>query len=142
MRPHRYALIGGILGAIVVYAGWRVVAARALAVEHVAQDTVQQCLRAEDPIFGKAIAASRQQVLAMMKEQRIPGMSITVSVDERVVWSEGFGYADLDAHRPACPETTEDLVRFGNTLLPNSKTPLLREQTRDMLSSTTMRDKD
>ncbi|MCO6512292.1 MAG: beta-lactamase family protein [Aridibacter famidurans] len=38
-------------------------------------------------------------------EQGIPGLAIAVSVDNRIVWSEGFGFSDLEHSVPVTPQT-------------------------------------
>src|SRR5215216_8060681 len=40
-----------------------------------------------------------------------PGMTVAVAMDGKIVWSEGFGYANLSDHVPACPQT---LFRIGS----------------------------
>ncbi len=40
-----------------------------------------------------------------MAERRIPGMAVAVSAGGRIVYSEGFGYADLSRRLPVCPQT-------------------------------------
>ncbi|OSY88260.1 hypothetical protein WH52_05635 [Tenacibaculum holothuriorum] len=42
-----------------------------------------------------------------MKEQNIPGLSITVSKKGKVIWSEGFGYADLEKKEKVSPKNTQ-----------------------------------
>lgn len=112
-----YALIGGAVGATVVLVGWRILARRLLRVQPVAADSVQHCLESTpDARYADAIDKARQQVLAMMRERRIPGMSITVAVDRRVVWSEGFGFADVDQRRPACPDTRFRIASVSKTI--------------------------
>lgn len=45
--------------------------------------------------FDNAIkVAKRQYVQDSLKVSLVPGVSITVSVNGSVVWSEGFGFAD------------------------------------------------
>jgi len=46
-------------------------------------------------------ASIRQQ----MKKRDVTGLSIALIDDQRVVWAEGFGYADKDRNVPASPET-------------------------------------
>jgi CubicO group peptidase (beta-lactamase class C family) len=36
---------------------------------------------------------------------KVPGLSVAVAVDGKIVWSEAFGYADLEAKRPVTPAT-------------------------------------
>ena len=40
-----------------------------------------------------------------MSRQGIPGLAIAVSVDRSIVWSEGFGVADLENHVPVSTHT-------------------------------------
>ena len=47
---------------------------------------------------------------AIAKEQ-VPGISIALVDDQRVVWSRGFGYADVEAKQPA---TADTLYRVGS----------------------------
>jgi serine beta-lactamase-like protein LACTB, mitochondrial len=44
----------------------------------------------------EAIRQGRSLVTDLMKRQSIPGLSIAVAVDGKIVWSEGFGLADLE----------------------------------------------
>src|SRR5258706_288390 len=49
-----------------------------------------------------AAAAARAHAIACEKlAPNIPGFAIAVAVDGRIVWSEAFGYADLEAQRAA-----------------------------------------
>jgi CubicO group peptidase (beta-lactamase class C family) len=58
-----------------------------------------------DSAYAASLPGIREQVGALMAERRIPGMTVAVSVHGRTVYSEGFGYADLDRRIPACPQT-------------------------------------
>jgi CubicO group peptidase (beta-lactamase class C family) len=58
-----------------------------------------------DSAYAASLPGVREQVAALMAERRIPGMAVAVSVGGRIVYSEGFGYADLDRRIPACPQT-------------------------------------
>jgi CubicO group peptidase (beta-lactamase class C family) len=42
---------------------------------------------------------------------KVPGLSIAVAEDGKIIWSEGIGYADLDAKKPVTPQT---LFRIGS----------------------------
>jgi hypothetical protein len=44
-------------------------------------------------------------VRAAIVEQNLPGVSIAVGVDEEVVWSEGFGWRDVETRTPVTPAT-------------------------------------
>jgi CubicO group peptidase (beta-lactamase class C family) len=58
-----------------------------------------------DSRYAASLPGIRDQVAALMAERRIPGLTVAVSVRGRIVYSEGFGYADVDRRTPACPET-------------------------------------
>jgi len=53
--------------------------------------------------FGAVIEQSRRLVQADQIERGYPGIAIAVSVDGETVWSEGFGYADLEHRVPMWP---------------------------------------
>lgn len=54
---------------------------------------------------AKAIAQSRQIIADTMAKQNIPGLSIAVAVDGKIIWSEGFGFADLETRLQVTPQT-------------------------------------
>ena len=58
-----------------------------------------------DKAYEQAIQAAAQVMRDSLKADRIPGASITVTIKGKVVWSEGFGYADLEQDVPVTPET-------------------------------------
>lgn len=43
-----------------------------------------------------SINAARNHLKTLIRERKIPGISIAVSKEGRIVWSEAFGYADLN----------------------------------------------
>jgi serine beta-lactamase-like protein LACTB len=45
----------------------------------------------------------------------VPGLSVAVAEDGRIIWAEGFGFADLDAKKPVTPQT---LFRIGSVSKP------------------------
>lgn len=58
-----------------------------------------------DSAYAASLPGVREQIAALMAERRIPGMAVAVSVGGRIVYSEGFGYADLDRRIPVCPQS-------------------------------------
>ena len=61
---------------------------------------------AQEPApFAGAIGASRQQILDTMAALRIPGAQIAVIRDGELIWSEGFGLADVEEQVPVTPMT-------------------------------------
>ncbi len=68
---------------------------------------------AEDTPSDPAASVEVQQALRLFEAWadadvaygKIPGVSVGLVVDRKLVWAKGLGYADLTAHRPATPET-------------------------------------
>ena len=57
------------------------------------------------PSVGPPVLTARALVLADLAERGYPGISVAVSVHGETVWSEGFGYADLEHRVPMWPST-------------------------------------
>ncbi|MBI4540852.1 MAG: beta-lactamase family protein [Gemmatimonadetes bacterium] len=55
--------------------------------------------------YEAAIVDSRTLLSALMEEQGIPGLSVAVAVGGEIVWSEGFGYANVEHRIPVTPIT-------------------------------------
>jgi serine beta-lactamase-like protein LACTB, mitochondrial len=70
------------------------------------------------PSLGLADPASRSSELAatFLEKEQIPGMAITVSRGGQIVWSEGFGFADLEQGVRVRPELTR--FRVGSVSKP------------------------
>jgi len=67
-----------------------------------------------DPRWA-AVAARARAIACEKLSPNIPGFAVAVAVDGKIVWSEAFGYADLEAKRPATPETQ---FRIGSVSKP------------------------
>ena len=67
------------------------------------------------PSDSAAIATARAFVLDTMARLRAPGASVTVIRDGVMIWSEGFGYADLEQRVPVTPLTR---FRIGSVSKP------------------------
>lgn len=60
---------------------------------------------AEDPGVAEAIILLERWIGAQQAYNQIPGISVAVVHDQEVLWSAGFGYADVASLRPATPAT-------------------------------------
>jgi len=70
------------------------------------------------PDVGARWNAARARAHAIACEKlapNIPGFALAVAVDDRIVWSEAFGYADLAAKLPTTPATQ---FRIGSVSKP------------------------
>lgn len=52
----------------------------------------------------------------MQRELAIPGMSAAIVKDHRVIWAQGFGYADVEAKRAALPDTPYEIASLTKPL--------------------------
>jgi serine beta-lactamase-like protein LACTB len=78
-----------------------------------AQSTLAE---AQTPVrYIHAIELARTLIDAVMEESGTPGMSVAVGIDGRMVWSEGFGYADVENRIPVWEETK---FRIGSVSKP------------------------
>jgi serine beta-lactamase-like protein LACTB len=67
------------------------------------------------------IARVRKIITDTMQALGVPGASISVMVDGQLIWSEGFGLADLEQQVPVTPRT---VFRIGSVSKPLSAAAL------------------
>jgi CubicO group peptidase (beta-lactamase class C family) len=79
--------------------------------------------------WNDAIDQGRTLARAALSGQNLPGLSVAVAVRNRIVWTEGFGWADLTERIAVAPDT-----RFGigtaSTVLTSAAVGLLLERGR------------
>jgi CubicO group peptidase (beta-lactamase class C family) len=68
------------------------------------QGTSSQIAVARDTLAPR-FARLEARFDSIRKDKRIPGMSVAVVLDGRVVYAKGFGFMDGEGQRPATPET-------------------------------------
>jgi hypothetical protein len=61
-----------------------------------------------DPVVESIVPALCGRVRQLMRQQGVPGVALGIVRDQALVWSEGFGYADLASGRPL-----DEHVAFG-----------------------------
>jgi serine beta-lactamase-like protein LACTB, mitochondrial len=57
------------------------------------------------PEWAAATALGRRAVREAISGKNLPGLSVAVGVGGRLVWAEGFGWADLERREPMTPRT-------------------------------------
>jgi serine beta-lactamase-like protein LACTB, mitochondrial len=81
--------------------------------------------------FSAALAAPPpvQDVVAQVRARiqndfasSVPGLSVAVAEDGKLIWSEGFGFADIEAKKPVTPRT---LFRIGSISKPITSAGLM-----------------
>jgi CubicO group peptidase (beta-lactamase class C family) len=65
--------------------------------------------------YAASIEFARTLITAVMEESGTPGMSVAVGMDGRIVWAEGFGWADVENKVPVWAETK---FRIGSVSKP------------------------
>jgi CubicO group peptidase (beta-lactamase class C family) len=68
---------------------------------------------ASDPRVAAAVELARAWLEGQRAYERIPGVSAAIVHDQDVVWSGGFGFADLDARRPTTAETVYSICSIS-----------------------------
>lgn len=61
--------------------------------------------------YASVVQQGRALIDSVMMERNIPGLSVAVSVDGEIVWSEGFGYSNIEQQTPV---TTTTKFRIGS----------------------------
>ena len=79
------------------------------------------------PKWTRAVEQAQQIARAGLTEQNLPGLSVAVAAGGDIVWSEGFGYADLEKKLPVTPET-RFRVAAASTALTSAAVGLLLEK--------------
>lgn len=82
-----------------------------------------------------SIEEARDMIIEFMDEYGIPGLSIAIGKDNAIIWSEGFGYADIENKVPVT-----SLTRFRSGSIAKTKTAsamgvLIEEDRLDLDSS-------
>jgi CubicO group peptidase (beta-lactamase class C family) len=68
-------------------------------------DEGQDQSRAPQASVAERLAVVETWIDAQLAWEQIPGMSVALVHDQQVVWSKGFGWADVERRRPAAPDT-------------------------------------
>ncbi|MEX2479172.1 MAG: serine hydrolase domain-containing protein [Gracilimonas sp.] len=65
-----------------------------------------------DPAIQQDINAANEVLKSYVEEYNIPGMSVSVYRDGKMIWSKGYGYLDVENQVPVDPAST--LFRIGS----------------------------
>lgn len=117
-------LILGTLAAAGVswYAGKSYTSCEEKSEEPVSTDTkktekFQILVRNESKItLEEAIEKSRDIIQRIKDETGGPGIVVAVSIDGKEVWSEGFGYADVENRTPCTPDTVLRIASISKSI--------------------------
>jgi serine beta-lactamase-like protein LACTB, mitochondrial len=73
---------------------------------------LSSCGQEKKDKYQSAIKAAKDSVATFMKRKHVPGVSLTITINGKIVLSEGFGYADLEQKVPVNPAQTR--FRIGS----------------------------
>ena len=95
--------------------GWMLLCLSLTPVELIAQRTTVYAEAPAPDRYAEAIDFARAVMTAIMEQSGTPGMSVAVGIGGEIVWSEGFGYADVENRTPVWEETK---FRIGSVSKP------------------------
>jgi CubicO group peptidase (beta-lactamase class C family) len=79
-----------------------------------------------------AVDRSRDVIMEHMREGGIPGVSVAVAVGGRVVWAEGFGWADVENKVGVTPETRFRIASISKALTAGALATLMESGAVDL----------
>ena len=82
-----------------------------------AQAGVEYAVARSSDTYAEVVEMARGRLDSVMAANNIPGLSVAVSIDGQVIWSEGFGYANIETGTPVTPSTK---FRIGSVSKPLS----------------------
>lgn len=68
------------------------------------------------PAHADRFDALRDQIRAKLSQERIPSISVAVALGGKVVWEEGFGWADIEAQIPATEHTIYSIASVSKPI--------------------------
>jgi CubicO group peptidase (beta-lactamase class C family) len=90
---------------------WKTVCIAALLLIAILPIARAETTLAEEPAVADAIGVFERWVEQHIASRNVPGLSIAVVYDQEIVWSAGYGYADLESKTPTTPST---IYRIGS----------------------------
>jgi CubicO group peptidase (beta-lactamase class C family) len=117
--------IGLLLAVVLGMFGYMIATAKPLHPDAAAVPSLTHI--APSPKWSAPVGKARESVRASLIEQNLPGVSVAVGVAGETVWSEGFGWADLEKRVPVSPNLR---FRIGtaSTVLTSAGVGLLLER--------------
>ena len=97
-----------------------------------AQELPAPALAPAPGVWKGAVDQARELILDRMEEQTVPGLSVAVGVDGKIVWAEGFGWADLENRVPVWPSTKFRIASISKSLTAGAVGTLVEEGRLDL----------
>ena len=109
-------VLGLLFAAIVTLASWGALYFASTMAVHSDPAAVPSTPGVHAQRYSGAIEESRRLAHALLLEENLPGLSVAVARDGEIVWTEGFGWADLEGRMPVTPRTQFRLGSVSKTL--------------------------
>ncbi len=74
--------------------------------------------------FQKAIKKSQKIINKLIKKKKIPGIAITITQNEKTIWEQGYGFANIQQEIPVNPQKT--IFRIASVSKPIAATALAK----------------
>jgi serine beta-lactamase-like protein LACTB len=97
-----------------------------------AQELPAPALAPAPGVWKGAVDEARELILDRMEEQTVPGLSVAVGVHGKIVWAEGFGWADLENRVPVWPSTRFRIASISKSLTAGAVGTLVEEGRLDL----------
>jgi CubicO group peptidase (beta-lactamase class C family) len=69
-----------------------------------------------DAVKAADLEGARNVIREMMVSRSVPSIAISVVRNGRILWAEGFGWADREQHMPAAPHTMYQLDGLSSAI--------------------------
>ena len=76
----------------------------------------QRPARADGGIVPAALDSLRAHIRRVMDSTKTPSIAVAVAKNGRIIWEEGFGFADVDRRIPATPTTLYSMASISKPL--------------------------
>ena len=81
---------------------------------------------------AKQMGEIRALITGFMTVQRAPGATFAIGLSDKVVWTEGFGFADVEDHVRATPDTAYRTASIGKSMTATAVMELVEQGKLDL----------
>jgi serine beta-lactamase-like protein LACTB, mitochondrial len=86
----------------------------------------------ETELTARQIKQIHTLIEETMAKKRVPGATFAMGLAGKIVWSEGFGYGDLENHVPASPDTEYRTASIGKPMTATAAMKLVEQGKLDL----------
>lgn len=112
--------------------GWQIFIYQTEKIDLAALPVLPTCVSTIDSVYLNQINRSRNIAQSLMQLRQIPGLTIAVSHNGNLIWSEGFGWADTEQKITACPKHQFRLASVSKLLTAAGMAKLVEQHRLDL----------